>query len=230
MPAASVLNAERKSRKNSAAHHGDFRHNEQLTLQAYQISGMRHRLFSITCIISVMLCMATLASWVRSYRAYDAYSYPHGGWTRKIGASRGKLVFLDETGHSLIPGWRSTPPVSIRARQPMAGEPGVKHHGSVLGAFWYVTEGGNASPTVPLLMMPNGGLIRFTQFAPSREVIIPLWFFAAIFAILPAFWFAGFFIRRVRSRRGCCVACGYSLTGNTSGTCPECGTRIEPGV
>jgi len=24
-----------------------------------------------------------------------------------------------------------------------------------------------------------------------------------------------------------CLACGYSLTGNTSGVCPECGTAIE---
>lgn len=110
----------------------------------------------------------------------------------------------------------------------MVGEPGVKHHGSVLGAFWYVTEGGNASPTVPLLMMPNGGFIRFTQFAPSREVIIPLWFFAAIFAILPAIWFAGFIIRRLRLRQGRCLACGYDLTGNTSGICPECGTKTQP--
>ena len=25
-----------------------------------------------------------------------------------------------------------------------------------------------------------------------------------------------------------CVACGYNLTGNTSGTCPECGSPIPP--
>jgi hypothetical protein len=29
-----------------------------------------------------------------------------------------------------------------------------------------------------------------------------------------------------RLRRGCCPACGYDLTGNTSGTCPECGTAV----
>lgn len=27
-----------------------------------------------------------------------------------------------------------------------------------------------------------------------------------------------------RWREGRCVACGYSLRGNVSGTCPECGT------
>jgi hypothetical protein len=29
--------------------------------------------------------------------------------------------------------------------------------------------------------------------------------------------------RRTRKWRGCCVLCGYDLTGNESGTCPECG-------
>jgi hypothetical protein len=30
-------------------------------------------------------------------------------------------------------------------------------------------------------------------------------------------------------RRGLCVSCGYDLTGNVSGVCPECGTSIKPG-
>jgi hypothetical protein len=31
---------------------------------------------------------------------------------------------------------------------------------------------------------------------------------------------------RRRARLGLCASCGYSLTGNTSGTCPECGTPV----
>jgi hypothetical protein len=29
-----------------------------------------------------------------------------------------------------------------------------------------------------------------------------------------------------RHRQGLCPTCGYNLTGNTSGTCPECGTVV----
>lgn len=32
--------------------------------------------------------------------------------------------------------------------------------------------------------------------------------------------------RAVRRRRGACLQCGYNLTGNTSGVCPECGEPI----
>ncbi len=34
-----------------------------------------------------------------------------------------------------------------------------------------------------------------------------------------------FLNRRRPSRPGCCRSCGYDLTGNESGTCPECGER-----
>jgi hypothetical protein len=32
--------------------------------------------------------------------------------------------------------------------------------------------------------------------------------------------------RRSAAERGVCDACGYNLTGNTSGLCPECGRRV----
>ncbi|MCH7813010.1 MAG: hypothetical protein IID40_03220 [Planctomycetes bacterium] len=35
-----------------------------------------------------------------------------------------------------------------------------------------------------------------------------------------------FALRRNRRKRGLCLKCGYDLTGNTSGVCPECGAAI----
>jgi hypothetical protein len=34
--------------------------------------------------------------------------------------------------------------------------------------------------------------------------------------------------RNQRHKKGLCVTCGYNLTGNISGLCPECGSPIEP--
>lgn len=31
-------------------------------------------------------------------------------------------------------------------------------------------------------------------------------------------------------RKGCCLKCGYDLTGNISGRCPECGTMIAMAI
>ncbi len=37
-------------------------------------------------------------------------------------------------------------------------------------------------------------------------------------------------LRRYRRRRcGLCLTCGYDLTGNESGRCPECATEVERG-
>ncbi len=57
----------------------------------------------------------------------------------------------------------------------------------------------------------------------SMSVVTPYWAPACLFIVAPV----GLVIRRVRtwrrSRTGRCAACGYNLTGNLSGVCPECG-------
>jgi hypothetical protein len=57
-----------------------------------------------------------------------------------------------------------------------------------------------------------------------KEVSIPLWI-PAVGAGIPTImlWRAD----RRRRLRGCCRRCGYDLTGNVSGRCPECGTAIH---
>jgi hypothetical protein len=58
---------------------------------------------------------------------------------------------------------------------------------------------------------------------------VPLWLVLATSAVLPVFGLCRAthraVLRRLR-KRGRCGCCGYNLTGNTSGTCPECGSDI----
>ena len=68
---------------------------------------------------------------------------------------------------------------------------------------------------------PTGEQLSFRN--PAVDIIairFPLW---ALFALLPLYPAAAFIrgpVRRWRRRRkGCCVTCGYDLTG----VCPECG-------
>jgi hypothetical protein len=54
-------------------------------------------------------------------------------------------------------------------------------------------------------------------------VNIPLWA-PLLLAGMPTFWF---WLRGRCKKPGHCQRCGYDLTGNTSGVCPECGAQIS---
>jgi len=72
--------------------------------------------------------------------------------------------------------------------------------------------------------MPARGISYDDRFVGA---VIPDWFLMAMCALAPVgcavMW------RRTLKRRppGHCRRCNYDLTGNTSGTCPECGTAIS---
>ena len=89
----------------------------------------------------------------------------------------------------------------------------------------YTVRGGIAlSP----LVSPSGW--SQTRALPLRPIFpgfaINTIFYAAIVWML--FAVPGAVRRRVRIKRGQCASCGYSLRGNASETCPECGKLIEP--
>jgi len=63
--------------------------------------------------------------------------------------------------------------------------------------------------------------IRF--FPPSAYFVrFPIWILVLVTAI-PTAWLWHRDRRRIRP--GCCLRCGYDLTGNTSGVCSECGEK-----
>ena len=62
---------------------------------------------------------------------------------------------------------------------------------------------------------------RLTKFA------LPLWMPLVLFAAYPLVAFVRGPLRRWRrARRGAFRKCGYNLTGNVSGVCPECGKGL----
>jgi hypothetical protein len=56
-----------------------------------------------------------------------------------------------------------------------------------------------------------------------RFINLPLWM--PLMMTIGAAWMIHWQHRK-RIMQGHCQACGYNLTGNTSGVCPECGTPI----
>ena len=74
-------------------------------------------------------------------------------------------------------------------------------------------------------------VVRIDDVFPShvfqRALVVPRGLFFVLFAAYPSIAFIRGPLRRHRRRRkGWCLKCGYDLTGNVSGTCPECGTPL----
>jgi hypothetical protein len=65
----------------------------------------------------------------------------------------------------------------------------------------------------------------WNSVAQTSHIILPLWMPVLLFGLLSFnFW------QTDRRRRGVVCRCGYDLTGNVSGRCPECGDSVTPGV
>ena len=58
-------------------------------------------------------------------------------------------------------------------------------------------------------------------------LVVPLWIPIVLMSTYPVLAFIRGPVRRWRRRKkGLCIKCGYNLTGNVSGMCPECGEDI----
>ena len=101
--------------------------------------------------------------------------------------------------------------------------------GFVEGAVWVAHREGTGfwrARAWEVLRAREGGLPplerwwpRPVQFGASHYVFVPIWVPFLILAGLTV-WVWHF---RAPYPSGCCQQCGYDLTGNVSGMCPECG-------
>jgi hypothetical protein len=63
--------------------------------------------------------------------------------------------------------------------------------------------------------------------APQWRIVAPIWsLMLAVVSVWLLLWLASWSVRRRRRVRGLCAACGYDLTANVSGVCPECGRNV----
>lgn len=72
------------------------------------------------------------------------------------------------------------------------------------------------------------GLGSFLPDLDGWKLSVNLWPLVALFAAYPIAAVTKDSVTYIRRRRrGLCLRCGYDLTGNVTGTCSECGCRIE---
>ena len=77
--------------------------------------------------------------------------------------------------------------------------------------------------TTPSGMIGLSGVLDGAWSDGSQLLVCPDWSLVLLGALLPAARFVGRRVRHHRQKAGKCPACGYDLTGNVSGVCPECG-------
>jgi hypothetical protein len=164
---------------------------------------VRRNLFNFAAALSLLLCVATVVLWVRSYHTWDSSHWNGPDRSKKtdryaVGIADGEVSFVHVTTDTvpllIPPGFRSVAAGPRGPRPPPT---------------WTFVG-------ITYLNIP-------TNFSHLAEVNVPLWMPVLALSVLPFVRVLQGF-RRVRS--GCCLTCGYSLTGNTSGVCPECGTPV----
>ena len=103
------------------------------------------------------------------------------------------------------------------------------------GSCWYQYRTPESLWQVPVqpreckARLPWVGCVQVVTRGNYRRVDVSLHLFGVVCLLGPyplCVLVRGPIRRGIRRRRGCCAWCGYDLTGNVSGVCPECGMRI----
>jgi hypothetical protein len=146
---------------------------------------------------SVLIAVA----WASSLLLNIHYQDTSRGWAATLW--RGMIMASHDLGWP--DGWR----ITVAPIRPMWRVPGPD----------YVREDPNGGG------LPEWSPVRFSYIRLQRLfwwLYLPLWAPFVLAALLTAVLFG---LDRHRIPPHCCQGCGYDLTGNTSGVCPECGKR-----
>jgi hypothetical protein len=173
---------------------------------------VRRKLFNVTAVVSLLLFVAAVVSSLRraplTFLTVDLSRERHLYIRWDGGLDVSVLTTLGASGPSIsAPNGSAAPGTwvdTMRRRPSIAGfEFGRRHDVGVVGQHMQVHA-----------------------FAVARAdgFRIPAWFIILLTALLPLRWVR---MARDKAEGPCCPTCGYNLTGNVSGVCPECGTQAS---
>ena len=159
---------------------------------------MTRRLLNVVILLSLLLCLAVCVLWVRSHEHPGRAKWRIGAHDYGIRSARGVV--------EVRRGW--DPWDLMDSADPYRPLDSVPRWLGVERAGWWEQGGG---------WIESRG-VRFPHALPALLASVP-----------PLVWvvwrLAGGARRRAAARRPeLCPHCGYDLTGNVSGVCPECGT------
>jgi hypothetical protein len=170
---------------------------------------MFRRLFTLLSALSLLLCVAVVVLWVRSYWTAEAFRWATAeGGRRAVGSNAGSLAL---------------------GRQALA--PSISRITTPHGYGYHTWPAGRGDSLRPLWSFLGFRYTALTSFGVTVETVeVPYWALAAASAACPLVLL---YFRRLRPRRrrrlGLCLSCGYDLRA-TPDRCPECGNASSAGV
>jgi len=172
---------------------------------------MKRRLFTLASATSLVLCLAVVALWVRSYWAADDLTVGNSHSVRWISTARGRFAVIRLKYLATLPAERQ-------------------------GWHYKVSDPGEVAANVSAVAASTAGGLDFWRVRVTSEAhsdlqvfvaVLPLWLPFAVIAVMPLRWFQTMLLRR-QSGLGICPSCGYDLRA-TPNRCPECGTPAAKG-
>ena len=162
---------------------------------------MFRRVFTVLSGLSLLLCVAACALWVRSYWRGDSLNWGTPTGRAGVDSIQGRFI----VGRVVV------------VPRELANTP----------RGWIFTSA-PADEAVATMLRPNWEFATIQaarvrdRALTAEDVRVPHWHLALAAAVLPTWWW----LRRRRDRRmrrlGHCLHCGYDLRA-TPGRCPECG-------
>jgi hypothetical protein len=171
---------------------------------------MKRLLFNLLAGLSLLLFLATVGLWVRSYRVADFFLSQSG--IHQVVLSRGGIQWEE--------GILSSPSGRISKYRYATESPAASNYGHF---SWSSDQTPPGTITTTTSHQNDGSTITMALDASmfnSRALTVPYWPLAVMSAVLPIL---AMLLRRRRYPIGLCRRCGYDLRA-TPEQCPECGT------
>jgi hypothetical protein len=209
---------------------------------------LRRVILNAITVLSLLLCVATVVLWVRSYFVSDRWhlvikhygsAVHREGTEDNLSTCRGAMQYMHGTLNedwepsyaerkvlATQPSWRPPDPPPDRGHYSISAAAAsifLPHPGSNLARPGVLGALG--------FSLWQGICGRGTQTQENGTfLIVPFWFLTCMTAA-PGLATAVSARRRrltlVREKHGLCACCSYNLTGNFSGVCPECGMVVR---
>ena len=186
---------------------------------------MKRRLFLILSALSLLLCVAVAALWLRSHWYSDVLTVWTGKGSIAVGSTYGDLWLERSNFHGTSPSFAvasfpiGSPPDS--QRRSLSRMASYRFGRFIIAADSRPAKNVGLDPAVASqgLQLPTGLLVR-------DWINVPVWavFVLAAIASVPGFWP---YLRRRDRVKGHCPSCGYDLRA-TPDRCPECGQTPAP--